>query len=55
MGHWTPTGIGPTDYDDDDDDYISVTLSVCPSVRLSVCMPAVDVCLSVLITADCID
>ena len=20
MGHWTPTGIEPTDYDDDDDD-----------------------------------
>ena len=19
MGHWTPTGIEPTDYDDDDD------------------------------------
>ena len=21
MGHWTPTGIEPTDYDDDDDFY----------------------------------
>ena len=21
MGHWTPTGIEPTDYDDDDDLY----------------------------------
>jgi len=22
MGHWTPTGIEPKDYDDDDDDVI---------------------------------
>jgi len=21
MGHWTPTGFEPKDYDDDDDDY----------------------------------
>ena len=22
MGHWTPTGVEPMDYDDDDDIYI---------------------------------
>ena len=22
MGYWTSTGIEPTDYDDDDDDYV---------------------------------
>ena len=22
MGHWTPTGVEPKDYDDDDDDFV---------------------------------
>ena len=34
MGHWTPTGIEPMDYDDDDDDYmISVSCSLCFAMR----------------------
>ena len=33
MGHWTPTGIEPTDYDDDDDVLLPQLGTVCSVAR----------------------
>jgi len=39
MGHWTPTGIEPTDYDDDDDDDVVIRHTfhcrITPKIRRS--------------------
>ena len=32
MGHWTPTGVEPMDYDDDDDEYIYSVLQFLPII-----------------------
>src|SRR6218665_1724478 len=37
MGHWTPTGIEPTDYDDDNNYPSMQELPVLPNQKLSTC------------------